>query len=204
MSPLAFPHRRLRTRTAITLGIGLFLFYLVTAQGPSGSLQSSRQALNQKLGGPTLLGFLHDHDKPKQVNFEALNDLIYFAGEEKAAHGGALDTAASAATTKPVKIELPPHTYLENGLLIPNPEGQHPVYDLIKRSRAEWERKLETASRTLQDAVDEYQRRYGRAPPAGFDRWWRWARKNNVRLPDEYDQIVSSLGGVSALDRRQE
>lgn len=100
---------------------------------------------------------------------------------------------------KPSKAPMPPtksdHKYLRNGLLVPNPHAQHPIYDLITRSNQAWETKLERASKTLDQAVKEYRRRYGRNPPRGFDRWWDWAQKHNIKLPDEYDQIVSGRGG---------
>ncbi|WOO78997.1 Beta-1,2-xylosyltransferase 1 [Vanrija pseudolonga] len=98
---------------------------------------------------------------------------------------------------KPSKAPMPPtksdHKYLRNGLLVPNPHAQHPIYDLITRSNQAWETKLERASKTLDQAVKEYRRRYGRNPPRGFDKWWAWAQKHNIKLPDEYDQIHEDL-----------
>lgn len=72
---------------------------------------------------------------------------------------------------KSKKNVLPPHKYLENGLLQVNPKGQHPIYDMLAKGKEVWEGKLEKASTTLGQAVNEYRRRYGRAPPKGFDRW---------------------------------
>lgn len=83
------------------------------------------------------------------------------------------------------------HTYLPSGHLVPNPKAQHPIYDLIKSSQAAWKRKNEGQSKTLREAVREYRRRYHRAPPKGFDRWWKWAQDKGIPLIDEYDQIVS-------------
>ncbi|KAL1749086.1 glycosyltransferase family 90 protein [Schizophyllum fasciatum] len=85
------------------------------------------------------------------------------------------------------------HKYLPNGLLHVNPDGPHPIYELISRADAAWESKLARASTTLEQAVREYRRRYHRLPPKGFDAWWQYAQENNVRLPDEYDQIFKDL-----------
>ncbi|KAG8961623.1 Glycosyltransferase Family 90 domain containing protein [Tulasnella sp. 419] len=74
-----------------------------------------------------------------------------------------------------------------------NPDGPHPVYDLIRRSERAWEEKHAKASRTLRDAVKEYRRRYNRWPPKGFDKWWNYVQENNVQLPDEYDQIFNDI-----------
>lgn len=64
-----------------------------------------------------------------------------------------------------------PHTWKENGLLEVNREGRHPIFDLIEQSKRRWREKNERQSRTLKEAVEEYQRRYRRLPPKGFDNW---------------------------------
>ena len=69
------------------------------------------------------------------------------------------------------KNNMTQHNYLPNGLVEVNPFGQHPIYELLEKAKQKWDGKLETASRTLNQAVNEYRRRYGRAPPKGFDRW---------------------------------
>ncbi|PBK80584.1 hypothetical protein ARMGADRAFT_949531 [Armillaria gallica] len=97
------------------------------------------------------------------------------------------------------------HEFLSNGLLEVNPELPHPIYQLINFSERKWKAKLQRASKTLGEAVDEYERRYRRAPPRGFDKWrvWEYVEKNNVQLPDEYDQIYRDLEpywGVNPID----
>lgn len=66
---------------------------------------------------------------------------------------------------------FPPHDFRADGLLGVNPEGRHPIFDLVESAEKEWERKLARASKSLDEAVSEYRRRYGRAPPKGFDLW---------------------------------
>lgn len=41
----------------------------------------------------------------------------------------------------------------------------------MRDAEAAWNDKLSRASKTLEEAVTEYRRRYGRAPPLGFDKW---------------------------------
>lgn len=77
-------------------------------------------------------------------------------------------TAAPAPSTKP---RLEKHTYRPDGLLEVNHNGPHPIFELVRRAEREWEEKLKRASKTLVDAVKEYQRRYKRDPPKGFDLW---------------------------------
>ena len=59
----------------------------------------------------------------------------------------------------------------ENGLVIVNPDGPHPIYELIRRAEARWVAKQHRSSKTLKQAVEEYERRYNRLPPKGFDHW---------------------------------
>ncbi|CAK5274361.1 unnamed protein product [Mycena citricolor] len=86
------------------------------------------------------------------------------------------------------------HTFLPNGILIVNPLAPHPIPILIDRATRAWEAKLANASTSLRGAVAEYTRRYGRAPPQGFDVWWGYVQAHAVQLPDEYDQIEKDLG----------
>lgn len=74
--------------------------------------------------------------------------------------------------TRTRKKRLPEHDFSDNGLLKVNPLGQHPIFDLVEYAGNAWRNKTEKASKTLKQAVDEYRRRYGRAPPRGFDRWF--------------------------------
>ena len=73
-----------------------------------------------------------------------------------------------AVVEKPL---LQPHLFRADGLLQVNPNGRHPIYDLVERAEAEWDEKLKKQSKTLDEAVAEYERRYRRAPPKGFDKW---------------------------------
>ncbi|KAF9470694.1 hypothetical protein BDN70DRAFT_998858 [Pholiota conissans] len=92
------------------------------------------------------------------------------------------------------------HHYREDGLVEVNPEGPHPIFELVARAQEEWDRKLQTASTTLPQAVKEYRRRYNRLPPKGFDDWWTYVVEHNVQLPDEYDQIHRDLEPFWGMD----
>ncbi|KAF5366447.1 hypothetical protein D9758_009723, partial [Tetrapyrgos nigripes] len=85
------------------------------------------------------------------------------------------------------------HTYRDDGLLEVNQDGAHPIFELVERAQREWDDKLARASRTLQEAVEEYRRRYKRKPPRGFERWWAYVKKHHVLLPDAYDAIYEDL-----------
>ncbi|KAG8870069.1 Glycosyltransferase Family 90 domain containing protein [Tulasnella sp. 331] len=85
------------------------------------------------------------------------------------------------------------HKYAPNGLLEINPLGPHPIFELLESAEKKWQEKLSRSSRTLRDAVTEYQRRYHRMPPKGFDKWWNFVVEHDVQLPDEYDRINQDM-----------
>jgi hypothetical protein len=66
---------------------------------------------------------------------------------------------------------------------------QHPIPELIRLGKLKWQKKLENQSKSFKETIQEYKRRYGKTPPKGFDKWYAWARENNVQLIDEYDLI---------------
>ena len=85
-----------------------------------------------------------------------------------------LQGSEPALNQEHIKCQAQPlgnHTITPDGLLIVNPNGPHPIFQLIRDAEAAWEAKHTQASKTLDEAVSEYKRRYRRAPPLGFDKW---------------------------------
>lgn len=54
--------------------------------------------------------------------------------------------------------------------------SKHPLYDIIANAKSEWDAKVKRQSKTLGEAAAEYQRRYKRLPPRGFDLWWKYCQ----------------------------
>ncbi|KAM0265217.1 hypothetical protein ACHAQJ_000371 [Trichoderma viride] len=48
-------------------------------------------------------------------------------------------------------------------------------------------------SKSLDEAVKEYRRRYGMPPPPHFDKWYEFAISNKVQLIDEFDMIYDMI-----------
>ncbi|KAG6890054.1 hypothetical protein C0995_012512 [Termitomyces sp. Mi166 len=109
------------------------------------------------------------------------------------AFGSAYSQPVCVPPTPEKPAFLLPHTYRDDGILEVNPDGGHPIFELIELANARWKSKLERASKTFDEAVREYVKRYKRRPPKGFDKWWRYVEENNVQLPDEYNQIYKDL-----------
>ena len=62
-------------------------------------------------------------------------------------------------------------------------EGEpHPIPMLMQRAKQRWHALKNRQSRTFAEAVAEYERRYGRMPPRGFDRWYAFAKYHDVQL----------------------
>lgn len=90
------------------------------------------------------------------------------------------------------------------GLLIspkrdPEPPIYHPIPKLMDDAEAQYENKLKSQSKTLQAAVEEYKQRYKRAPPKGFDEWFRFAYENDFQMMDEFNGLMGDLEPFWAL-----
>ena len=73
------------------------------------------------------------------------------------------------------------------------PDPRHPIERLVAENRERFSATLERQSETLEEAVQEYRRRYGRRPPRKFDRWYELARSNDLVLIDEFDVLMRNL-----------
>ena len=71
----------------------------------------------------------------------------------------------------------------------------HPIETLMATARTqhdEWEKQA-ASSRSLAEAVGEYQRRYHRHPPPLFDKWYNFAVSRNSTVIDDYDGMMKDL-----------
>lgn len=80
---------------------------------------------------------------------------------------------------------------------------EHPIPKLMVEAEDNFRQMLSRQSKTLEQAVEEYQRRYKRPPPKGFDEWWRFAQENGVVMIDEYDGINKDLAPFWELSGEQ-
>ena len=71
--------------------------------------------------------------------------------------------------------------------------GSHPINKLITQAEREHEEQVARQSKSLKDAVAEYERRYRLPPPPNFDKWYDFAKAKGVQIIDEYDTIYHSL-----------
>ncbi|KIJ50889.1 glycosyltransferase family 90 protein [Sphaerobolus stellatus SS14] len=103
-----------------------------------------------------------------------------------------------------VETHHPPsrvHELSPDGLLKTNMRGPHPIIQLTNEAERKWNTLVNRQSKTLEQAVSEYKRRYHRAPPAGFDAWYTFARQHNFLLIDEFDQINKDITPLLLLPR---
>ena len=71
----------------------------------------------------------------------------------------------------------------------------HPIDSLLEDAKALHSSWAQQASRSkdLRTAVIEYQARYGRHPPPGFDKWWKFAVSKHSEVIDDFDSINENL-----------
>lgn len=83
---------------------------------------------------------------------------------------------------------------------VPATSVSHPIHQLISENEAKFKDLKARQSKTLEEAVAEYRRRYGIPPPPNFDKWYNFAKSRDVELIDEYDTIHQSLMPFWALE----
>ncbi|KAJ5204896.1 uncharacterized protein N7498_005775 [Penicillium cinerascens] len=69
----------------------------------------------------------------------------------------------------------------------------HPVAQLVSDATKVFNKTLQHQSKSLAEAVTEYQRRYKMPPPPHFDEWYRFATSRKTVLIDEFDTIYNTL-----------
>ena len=69
----------------------------------------------------------------------------------------------------------------------------HPIHYLIREGKKAWKAKVARQSETLKEAVAEYERRYWRRPPKGFDHWFEFAKENEFVMIDEFDAMMDKV-----------
>lgn len=96
-----------------------------------------------------------------------------------------MDTVAAEDASAPLADEIP--------------EQPHPIWLLIDSARRLWARKLARQSKTLREAVEEYEHRYGRRPPKGFGDWYYFAKANNFIMIDEFNALNDNIEPFLAI-----
>ncbi|THY35634.1 hypothetical protein D6D01_01110 [Aureobasidium pullulans] len=76
----------------------------------------------------------------------------------------------------------------------------HPIETLYLEGKRQSEEKLSRQSKTPEEAVIEYRRRYQREPPAGFDEWAKLALRKGLVLIDEFDGMTRAFDPFLKLD----
>ncbi|RDX45857.1 capsular associated protein [Lentinus brumalis] len=118
--------------------------------------------------------------------------------------GGLWSARRHSVNNFPDDSLLPVTTYLPFGKSNARPSvKEHPIPKLMADAEASYRQLLSRQSQTLEEAVREYERRYRRKPPRGFDDWWRFARNNSVVMIDEYDNIDEDLAPFWEISAEQ-
>ncbi|OAA65924.1 capsule associated protein [Niveomyces insectorum RCEF 264] len=111
-------------------------------------------------------------------------------GQEKAE----TPTPANPPPIRPAHPAPPPPDLLPPATP-PKPASttSHVMWSLISDAERDMEALKARQSKTLAEAVAEYRKRYGIAPPPHFDKWFAFAQDNHVQLVDEFDTIHELL-----------
>ncbi|KAL4927948.1 uncharacterized protein BDV17DRAFT_282196 [Aspergillus undulatus] len=107
--------------------------------------------------------------------------------------GDQKNVAPLAPSTRPSPSQQPIDIVSSTDPIDKYPSDVHPITALVQDAEQQFNQLLERQSRTLNDAVNEYRRRYNMHPPPHFDKWFKFAQSKGVELIDEYDTIYHTL-----------
>lgn len=117
---------------------------------------------------------------------------IFFVRKEHTFQPRPPPPAQEKPDQRPGRLKIEPSTSHHQPLNYTNTH-EHPIDVLVKDGESNFLSLLDRQSKTIEEAVAEYRRRYGMPPPPGFDKWYYFATKNDVQLIDEYDTIYHAL-----------
>jgi len=69
----------------------------------------------------------------------------------------------------------------------------HPIKALALKQGREFKHLVKRQSKTLDEAIQEYQRRYRREPPPGFEKWFQYAQDRGSVIIDDFDMITEAM-----------
>lgn len=130
----------------------------------------------------------------RELLFAIVLAVIFFEAGLHAPHKQAIPTASGLSKTAEALPLQRSSSSSQNAVLV-----DHPIPKLMADAEDKFRGLLARQSKTFEDAVAEYQRRYKRDPPKGFDDWYKFAVEKNVKLIDEFDAITEDLNPFWAL-----
>jgi hypothetical protein len=206
--------RRLLLFTILLLSLSILLiFYSSTTTNRNSSLPASASSLALQ---DRLKGYLPNKETLKTYVPKPFKWSNWATSDAVKLEDSLITTTTSTTTnqhqqnskhnnqsTSQTTQSALPTNYHPNGLYYlsqPPPLERHPILNLVDKAEQEWASKVAKSSKSLEEAVAEYRRRYHQPPPFGFEKWWEYAQKEGVILKDEYDQIGADIKPFLAIE----
>ncbi|EIW66773.1 hypothetical protein TREMEDRAFT_70041 [Tremella mesenterica DSM 1558] len=70
---------------------------------------------------------------------------------------------------------------------------EHPFYELMEKAEDNWNHLISTQSKSLEQAYNQYRKRYNIKPPIGFDSWFLFNQQNDIKIKDEFNFLMKDL-----------
>ena len=83
---------------------------------------------------------------------------------------------------------------------VQGPVDSHPISKLMAEADKKWREYEDNRSMSFKETVSKYRNKYGRHPPPGFEKWYRFARERNVYNIDDFEQIMNDLRPFWAVE----
>lgn len=104
-----------------------------------------------------------------------------------------VDSDSTASYKRWLPLSSPSTAWSEGSPYVRRVKLTHPIPNLMEEAETKYRNMLSRQSTSLTQSVAEYQRRYGRPPPKGFDQWWDFAMDNDFVMIDEFDSLMGDL-----------
>ena len=80
---------------------------------------------------------------------------------------------------------------------------KHPIELLAEHARQRFTHMVESQSKSLEQAIATYKKRYHREPPPRFDDWYHLAIESNATVIDEYDSVMAMFEPYWSISARE-
>ncbi len=113
-------------------------------------------------------------------------------------------TSTFVEYTRPPLPTTSQHLATTQNVATPSPSPEvldyHPIAALMKEADDRWQEYVGSRSTTFKQTVEKYRNKFGRHPPPGFKKWYKYARTKNVFNIDDFDQVMDDLRPFWAID----
>lgn len=145
----------------------------------------------------------YEPDRPSRRRIYVFYSLLVVAFFQAGLYAARSSLPDNFPVNTDLKSDAILNAALKNNSRVLGALEEHPITLLMDDAEKQFRNKLSRQSRSLKAAVAEYKRRFGRAPPKGFDAWWKFVEENGVKMVDEFNGLMEDLAPFMDMSGEQ-